>query len=109
MAARANYTYKLFKDITATGTLHIFAITDHNRGGMSVTNDIENVLEEICSHHAGLKLTDCAVCYRDTDGRWDGWDTKTNDFISFKQGPPANNNHDAREFAVAQAIHHYRQ
>ncbi|WP_229374392.1 hypothetical protein [Fibrella rubiginis] len=59
---RADYTY------TIEGT--IIVIVDLDLGNRSVTNDIENVLDDI-----RLKIGDLAgysVIYRDSMSRWDG-------------------------------------
>ena len=59
---------------------NVIAITDLNQGRMSVTNDIENVVAEV-SQQLGIKATDYKWIYQDSDGNWDGWDPKTQDFI----------------------------
>ncbi len=59
---RADYTY------TVEGS--VIAIIDLDQGSKSVTNDIENVLDDIRA-----KIGDLAgysVIYRDSMGRWDG-------------------------------------
>lgn len=38
-------------------------LVDMNQGGRSVTNDAENVVREVNSHHP-----DCRIIYRDSDG-----------------------------------------
>lgn len=55
-------------------------ILDENRGGMSVTNDIENVVESICFDDK-ISAADHFIIYKDSDGMWDGWDHQTQSFI----------------------------
>ena len=59
---RADYTY------TVEGS--IIAIIDLDQGSKSVTNDIENVLDDIRAEIGDL--AGYAVIYRDSMGRWDG-------------------------------------
>lgn len=59
---RADYTY------TVEGG--VIAITDLDLGNKSVTNDIENVLEDIRAELGDL--AGYSVIYRDSMGRWDG-------------------------------------
>jgi hypothetical protein len=59
---RADYTY------TIEGS--VIAIIDLDQGSKSVTNDIENVLEDIRAEVGDL--AGYAVIYRDSMGRWDG-------------------------------------
>lgn len=60
---RASFTYEISAD-------NIVQIFDEDKG-MSVTNDIENVLSEI-SELENRPLTGSTVIYRDTMGNWDG-------------------------------------
>ena len=56
----------------------IIYIIDEDKGNMSVTNDMENVLRDIESAE-GCQLRDYIIVYRDSDGRWDrvvGWPDK---------------------------------
>lgn len=59
--ARASYTYEI-----AHGVL---ALTDCN-GPRSLTNDVENVLADLCAI-LGCSLP-ATIVYRDTQGAWDG-------------------------------------
>lgn len=74
---KSDYSYK--KIIRDGYTVVI--IIDLNLGGLSVTNDIENVVEYICKKDK-LKKEDCAFIYRDSLGTWDGWNPKTGWFIA---------------------------
>ena len=59
---RADYTY------TIEGS--VIAIVDLDQGSKSVTNDMENVLDDIQAEIGDL--SGYAVIYRDSLGRWDG-------------------------------------
>lgn len=59
---RADYTY------TVEGS--VIAIIDLDQGSKSVTNDMENVLDDIQAQIGDL--SGYAVIYRDSMGRWDG-------------------------------------
>ena len=48
--------------------------------GKSVTDNIENVVEQICTREKiDPNVTD--FIYRDTSGMWDAWDHKKQNFI----------------------------
>lgn len=49
--------------------LRFVCITDLDRGGMSVTNDVERVLASLVSTNE-LRTGDIVI-YRDTEGTWD--------------------------------------
>jgi len=74
--AHSDYTYQ----VTSHGGHAVIAIEDTNGGGMSVTNNIENVVEEI-----GIKEKidpeAFVIVYKDSDDRWDGWDDNRQAFI----------------------------
>lgn len=59
---RADYTY------TVDG--NVITIVDLDQGSKSVTNDMDNVLDDIRSELGDL--AGYAVIYRDSMGRWDG-------------------------------------
>lgn len=59
---RADYSY------TVKGS--VITIIDLDQGSKSVTNDIENVLDDIRAELGDL--AGYAVIYRDSMGRWDG-------------------------------------
>lgn len=73
---RATYDYEIYNDY---GKPYII-IVDLDRG-MSVTNDIENVVAEIAAKES-LDPNKCGIVYRDSTRRWDGWDSKTEKFLS---------------------------
>jgi hypothetical protein len=70
-------------------------IIDLNKGGLSVTNGIEEVVTQIVAKEeeknikagfAGDKAkfnpSDYVILYCDSAGRWDGWDDATQTFFS---------------------------
>lgn len=63
----------------------IIVIVDANLGRMSVTNDIENVVASI-ELTENIDAKDYLVIYKDSTGRWDGWDGR--DFISLSGENP---------------------
>ena len=77
--AKADYSHKLHcnEDVEVYG----ISIIDLNLGGMSVTNNIEEVVEEICGRFL-IDPNSVIIVYRDSDGRWDGWNNSTKDFIA---------------------------
>lgn len=63
-------------------------IVDLNRGGMSVTNCVEDVVGEIyyvISQPESIlepeKVKRMRIIYQDSEGMWDGWDNKRQEFI----------------------------
>jgi hypothetical protein len=69
---RTDYTYKLLDGL--------LSIVDLNLGRVSVTNCIEDVVEEICEKENADPLN-MYIVYKDTEGIWDGWDHRTKRFI----------------------------
>lgn len=64
---RADYTYSIDSNI--------IAIIDLDLGSKSVTNDMENVLDDIRAELgdlAGYRNVGPSVIYRNSMGRWDG-------------------------------------
>ena len=59
----------------------ILIIVDKNLGNMSVTNDIENVVDFICKKEK-LQPKDCAIIYRDSHNCWDGWNPINKWFVA---------------------------
>lgn len=55
-------------------------ILDENRGGIPVTDDIDNVVEQICIDDK-IRAQDHLIIYKDIDGIWDGWDYATQSFV----------------------------
>lgn len=75
---KSDYTYTL--STTDNKKKIIITIVDEDAGRMSVTNNIENVVSEICLSE-NLDPEDCLVTYKDSDGIFDGWDTVQEDYI----------------------------
>jgi hypothetical protein len=72
---RADYNARLIEEHK------IWAIVDLDQGRMSVTNDIENVVDEICTVQ-NIEAKDYKWIYQDSDGIWDGWNPEKETFIS---------------------------
>ncbi|MGB3452915.1 MAG: hypothetical protein WBA59_03695 [Moheibacter sp.] len=76
MKVRAQYNYAIVEKYNQKHVL----IEDKNMGEMSVTNDIENVVDEICQTNK-INPENAVSLYRDSEGVWDGYDRKTDRFI----------------------------
>lgn len=74
--SRANFRYRLGV-LEGKNTLLIW---DQNIGNRSVTNDIENVVSDIAMHEQ-IDPAQYLIIYRDSEGRWDGWDAATQEFF----------------------------
>lgn len=59
-------------------------IEDLNHGRMSVTNDIENVIEYICNKE-NINPVEHYIIYKDSDGIWDGYEFAIKNFVVFRQ------------------------
>lgn len=70
---KSNYDYYVYQGVLCIEDLNL-------RGGMSVTNDIENVVKEIHEKCTKVEIPDMII-YRDSDLMWDGWDHKKEEFI----------------------------
>ena len=66
-ANRSDYTFH----INSKHGKQVLVIEDLDRGGMSVTNNIEAVLAEI-EDEIGTSIYQMPIIYRDSDGRYDG-------------------------------------
>lgn len=73
---KSNYTYS----VTDISGRNVIAIEDLNNGGMSVTNNIENVISEI-ENAEKIDAKCYMVIYKDSNGIFDGFDCKTGDFF----------------------------
>lgn len=80
MNARADYDWKVSWLMYADGDVPVLQIEDLDKGGRSVTNDIEEVLKDIQAELIDLSraentdpliLGKIAVMYRDSMGAWD--------------------------------------
>ncbi len=75
--SRADYIHSLemYKN-----KVDCIVIEDLNLGNTSVTNDIENVIKEIC-HLENVVKEQFMIVYADSTGQWDGYDATTNEFV----------------------------
>ena len=74
---RADYIHSLDK---YKNKVDVIIIEDLNLGSVTVTNDIENVIEDICRLEK-VDKEQFMIVYRDSTGQWDGYDTSTNQFV----------------------------
>jgi hypothetical protein len=88
--SKANFTHRIEK----YSGQEVIVIEDLNMGNMSVTNDIENVINDI-EMIENIDAHSMIIVYRDSEGVWDGFDYENGDFISLNK-----NNWRA-------AVHHY--
>lgn len=70
-----------------SGGRDIISITDLNKGNMSVTNDIENVVKDIFDNLQTFP-NNCLIIYRDSRGVWDGYDHKSRQFVPLHELTP---------------------
>lgn len=68
---KSSYTYTIVDNIVC--------IVDQN-GLVSVTNDIENVIDQICEIEPSVNKDNTMFIYQDSEGNWDGYDPKLDDF-----------------------------
>ena len=69
-------------DIVKHEGQEVLSIIDLNRGRMTVTNNIENVIAEIKQELAQQGyILPSLIIYKDSDNCWDGWDFVEQDFI----------------------------
>lgn len=74
--AKSDYSYK----IVQWEDKSFISIVDRCLGRMSVTNNIENVLDEIYENEQ-IEPGSLPVVYQDSDGNWDGYDYQKRSFI----------------------------
>jgi len=74
---KADYDYELGK---YKQKVDVITIKDLDLGNVSVTNDIENVIAEICQLEK-IEKEQFMIVYRDSSGQWDGFDTTTDEFV----------------------------
>lgn len=74
--AKSDYSYKL-EELEKSWFI---LIQDLNKGRMSVTNNIEEVIDEICQKER-INPVEHFIVYRDSDGTWDGFEFATGQFI----------------------------
>lgn len=71
--------------VTTIGAFHVLIIQDLDCGNVSVTNDIENVVADICSRE-NLNPALLMIVYQDSLGEWTGWDFLTESFFPVSKG-----------------------
>jgi hypothetical protein len=64
---------------------YILKIVDLDLGRMSVTNDIENVVEYIFRKTPDVDPAGFLIIYQDSEHRWDGWDAKDRQFVALDE------------------------
>lgn len=77
---RSNYTHR----IETHENKNVLVIEDLNRGNMSVTNNIEGVLDEIIQM-TKIFIHSYLIIYRDSEGVWDGYNYNTEQFITLNE------------------------
>ena len=78
---RADYIYSLEK---YRRKVDCIVIEDLNLGSVSVTNDIENVINDISAIEK-VKAQQHLVVYKDSTGQWDGYNTISNEFVGLAE------------------------
>lgn len=78
---RADYIYSLEK---YRNRIDCIVIEDLNLGSVSVTNEIENIINDISSIEK-VKAQQFLVVYKDSTGQWDGYNTISNEFIGLAE------------------------
>lgn len=73
---KSNYTYQIK---THDGRSCI-VIQDKDAGGKTVTNNMEDVIDEIC-HKENINPADYIIIYQDSMGLYDGWNYTKADFV----------------------------
>ena len=68
--------------INTTDGTPVIVIEDLDRGGMSVTNNMEAALHYV-AEDAGLDLTQAKIVYRDSEGSYDGVQFMENETVRF--------------------------
>ncbi|MFT3679819.1 MAG: hypothetical protein QM791_06130 [Ferruginibacter sp.] len=75
--SKADYTHSIEK----FQGFNAIVIEDLDLGNKSVTNDIENVVEDIAVMEK-IKPAEHVILYNDSQGWWDGWDQFNKRFIA---------------------------
>lgn len=73
---RSDYDY----EITVRDKHDVLLIVDRDLGGISVTNNIEKIVDRIAREN-NIDPSGFKILYYDSDGIWDGWDYKTKKFV----------------------------
>lgn len=75
--SNSDYTH-FITNFRGRGTI---VIQDLNRGRKSVTNDIDNVVDEICIKERIADPQNFIIVYKDSTSLWDIWNYSTELFI----------------------------
>lgn len=75
LARRSSFTFNL----TERSGIKFIVIVDNNVG-VSVTNNIENIIQYI-SEEENIDISEFVIIYKDSEGVWDGFNPITQDFI----------------------------
>lgn len=87
MKIRSDFVYRI--ESKKEDHPEIVIIQDLDYGRMSVTNDIENVVEFIRTNPEMPKPDINALyIYMDSEGTWDGWDPENEAFVSLNAKDP---------------------
>jgi len=78
---RADYIHSLEK---YRNRIDCIVIEDLNLGSVSVTNDIENVINDISAIEK-VNAQQYLVVYKDSTGLWDGYNTISNEFVGLAE------------------------
>jgi len=78
--SRCSFTYTVRK----ANNKNVLCLEDRGTG-MSLTNGMEDVIEELqASFKRSSKPFPSLVIYKDTEGMWDGWNVKKEEFIGLQ-------------------------
>ncbi|HXS55775.1 MAG TPA: hypothetical protein VN726_06600 [Hanamia sp.] len=77
---RSDYTYSI-ENFSGS---NVIVIEELNLGNTSVTNNIENVLNEICRIEK-LFIHSYMIVYKDSEGVWDGYNYQKEIFLALNE------------------------
>lgn len=77
----ANFHYSIE---TYGTTLKYITIIDFGGPYKSVTNDIENIIEDIIRWEKIEDMSQYLIIYKDSDDMWNAWDWATKDFVDLE-------------------------
>jgi hypothetical protein len=84
-ANRSDFNYRIAVWGEGGTVKSVIVITDLNRGRMSVTNNMEAVLQHIADEEGFeiSSITGARIIYRDSEGIWDGVEIDPDGQVSF--------------------------
>ncbi len=82
-ANKSHFTYKFeFMRNNEQKDSVFLCIIDYDNGGISVTNNIESIVDFIIEENPEAKeFKNIYIIYRDSSKSWDGYERKTEDFV----------------------------